>query len=219
MEQKLFTNRETNKLIIFFAGWSCHPNQFVNLNFADHDLLIIYDYHNTDLQPFDFSKYQKHTIIAWSFGVWAAESVMHLLPENAKRIAINGTPTPIHNTDGIPEKIFNLTLKSIESGGIDKFNERMCADQIPDFIKSARSFESQFSELSVLNTLIKASSPQNTKWDYAIIGANDKIFPQKNMLHYWDKKSNFAPITLNIPHYPFTPECKVKLTELINFDR
>lgn len=219
MEQQLLSQKDNHNLVIFFAGWSCNPNQFVNLNFKDHDLLIIYNYNNLDFQPFDFNKYKNCKIIAWSFGVWAAEYVMHLLPQTTLKIAINGTPMPIDDQHGIPKRVFNLTLRSIANEGIDKFNERMCNGMIQNFIKSDRSFDSQLNELQTLNHLTTTTTITHLNWDYSIIGDKDLIFPQKNMLLYWDKKSNFAPIILNIPHYPFTSACEAKLTELINFDR
>ncbi|MEG1635517.1 MAG: DUF452 family protein [Rikenellaceae bacterium] len=219
MNQQALKIDGNDNLIIFFAGWSSHPNQFTNLNFAGHDMVVVYDYCDLNYQIIDCSHYKRTTIIAWSFGVWAAQTVWHLLPQNSLKIAINGTPNPIDDTEGIPIKIFDLTLSSIEKSGIDKFNERMCLDQITDFIKSDRSFQSQIEELRQIGKEVKVQNTIVKNWDYAIIGSRDKIFPQKNMLNYWDKKSNFAPIILNIPHYPFTLECREKLTELINFDR
>ena len=42
------------------------------------------------------------------------------------KTAINGTLTPIDNTYGIPQKIYDLTLKGFSRVGVDKFILQKC---------------------------------------------------------------------------------------------
>ena len=85
------------------------------------------DYRNLTFDA-DLSAYQSVTLVAWSLGVWVAEQLF--ADESSvhweRKIAINGTGYPVHDTEGIPEAIFRGTLENLTPDGIRRFNRRMC---------------------------------------------------------------------------------------------
>jgi hypothetical protein len=41
------------------------------------------------------------------------------------------------------------------------------------------------------------------RWDYAVSGEKDNIFPASNQISYWRKKENTKHIILPLPHFFF----------------
>lgn len=200
--------KENKNLVVFFLGWSCDGTEIQHLDWPGYDLMAVYDYR--DLCPCEtlsaaIDRYSRVCVVAWSFGVWAADCCAPLFGAGCKAIAVNGTGTPIDNLFGIPERIFSLTLRSIRTQGIDTFNKRVYG--MGDFSQhqSRRNFEEQYEELERLAELAKQPQQSRLHWDRALIGTDDLIFPVQNMADYWEKNCNFAPLKVDMPHYPFGP--------------
>lgn len=210
MQYKLISHENGNEgLLIFFLGWSCAPESLKEFSPKGWDLLLLYDYRELSL-PEDFDKiifsYTKHSLIAHSFGVWVAGHHMCSMPTLESSIAICGSLLPVDDEYGIPKKIFDFTLKTIKSKGIEKFNARMCGDDFDKFTPSNLSFDEQCSELVALsNYFVKypIAKEDASKWSAAVICSKDQIFPEDNLLFFWKNISVEITAFRNRSHFPF----------------
>ncbi len=195
---KHFWLNKTNtnkKLIIFFNGWGMDEKIVSHLECEDYDVVVLYDYNDLelDIQSLNLSQYTEKHIVAWSMGVMVA--TLFNFGEIKTSTAICGTPFAIDNEYGIPERIYNLTIKGFSETSSKKFMERMFIEKPSIETFSDRTFDSKLSELKKM-----LEYKPNTEFQYtkAIVGSDDKIIPTKNQLNYWDN-----PITINSGHCPF----------------
>ncbi len=196
------------KLILFFSGWAMDENPIAHVEATDADICTCFDYRSlktTDLEK--WQSYDEVVLIGWSTGVWAAEQVLAKvnLPI-IKAIAINGTPTTVHDATGIPRAIFQGTYDNLNPQTMQKFQRRMVgsASAFTEFANVApkRNLEEQKEELAdILSFDFEISSAGLLHWDKAIIGKSDAIFPIENQLRYWQGHTEI--IEMELPHYPF----------------
>lgn len=203
-----------NSLIIFFCGWALDYHCFSFLE-SDMDILFVYNYRDFNLE-FDFSKYKKIFLIAYSYGVYVSSKVVCCLPKIDYSIAINGTLRPIDKHFGISEKVFNLTCDNLDLMTINKFYGKLFNNQ-EDFFYFSNNFkpllpiqDNKESLINIKNNFL--SSDNNSlsskvvefKYDKAIISENDRIFPFKSQLNFWNNY-NLSDRTevYKFPHFPF----------------
>jgi len=197
-----------NKLILFFTGWAMDENPTNHLQTADYDICVCFDYAKLETKEIlRWQKYDEVILIAWSTGVWAAEQVIGTmnLPIN-KSIAINGTPITVHDEFGIQRSIFQGTYDNLNENNMQKFQRRMLGSKnaLIHFSEFApkRSIENQKKELEIiLNIDFENLNAGSIKWDKAIIGLQDAIFPPQNQKAFWENKT--IMIETEIPHFPF----------------
>lgn len=208
-------NKQNNdKLIIFFTGWSFDHKPFEFLNCSDFDVLILYDYSviASECEAIQLIKnlyYKQYCLIAWSMGVFTAYQMREQLPEFNKKIAINGTPFPVDNEFGIPEKPFLLTLRHAKTGLEGKFYQNIFdrPEEFERYLKTPveRSIENRVEELQSLYDKIKKEILKQVQddaaayYDKAIVSSNDKIIPTKNQLNFWQNKAEI----IESGHFPF----------------
>lgn len=203
--EKLNNDKTIRKLIIFFCGWSFDNKPFEPLDCGEYDVLMFYDYKNHTI-PFDIPDYDEYYLITWSMGVYIAYLLRDKLPEFKLKIAVNGTPFPIHNHFGIPERTFDLTLKYVDTGLQGKF-QRNLFKKDDDFEKYmlnpvARKIPEQAEELRALKDFISMSElSYDNFYDRAIIGESDKIIPAQNQINFW--KEHAPLVLLDSGHFPF----------------
>ena len=195
MNYKWLRNKNSNKLIIFFNGWGMDDFIVSSLDYKDcedYDVIVLYDYNNLDFD-LDFGGYSEKHIVAWSMGVMIAD--MFDFVNVVSSTAICGTPKAIDDTYGIPEKIYNLTVRGFSELSAVKFMKRMFLSE-PEISKfSDRTFESQKSELIKMLEYKPAGKRNYTR---AIVADSDKIIPAANQLNYWEK-----PEIIHCGHCPF----------------
>lgn len=203
--QSHWLNKQNNsKLIIFFAGWSFDYKPFEFLQSKDFDVLMLYDYNNSDLP--EIPQYKDYYLISWSMGVFTAYMLKDKLPKFSKKIAVNGTPYPVNNEWGIPDKTFLLTLRHAKTGLEGKFYQNIFLEET-EYQKYTetpveRPIDNRADELKSLYELIKSTNINYNKfYDKAIISDNDKIIPTKNQQNFWDGKADI--INLASGHFPF----------------
>lgn len=104
--------------------------------------------------------------------------------------------------------------------GLDKFNERMVGDYKDQFIPALRQFPDQIDELKALAGHFAELEIVPHKWDVAIVGGQDTIFPSENMLCYWESVG-VPVVKTNMAHYPFTSEGNALIADLVKegYDR
>ena len=207
----VWLNKQNNKnLIVFFAGWSFDENPFTTFDYGESDILMVYDY-NSLLIPEelkDFSSYENKTLIAWSMGVFVACKLKDLFKDFNKKIAINGTTSPVDDVYGIPIRMFELTLKHAQKGLEGKFYQNLFTTeeefQKYDSTPVQRSIENRVSELENLYTLIKNENNLDSVgfYDLAIVSDYDKIIPPKNQIECHNRNST-PVITVPYGHFPY----------------
>ena len=193
MEYKWLNKSNNSNLIIFFNGWGMDESIVKALKPDNNDVLMFYDYNSLDTD-FDFKtieNYSEKFLIAWSMGVMIG--TLFNIDYN-KKIAINGTLKPISNKFGIPEKIYELTLKGLSEDSIRKFIDNMFLESHTE-LGIKRNFENQKTELAALKTY---QSNMDFKYDKIIISKYDKIIPTKNQSAFWGIEPN-----INTGHSPF----------------
>jgi pimeloyl-[acyl-carrier protein] methyl ester esterase len=196
------------KLILFFSGWAMDENPTKHIEADDADICCCFDYRNLETDDiYRWKLYDEVFLIAWSTGVWAAGEVLRNLNLPLQNtIAINGTPSTIHNETGIPRSTFEGTFIHLNPQTLQKFHRRMVGSvaALASFmsILPIRKFEEQKDELGcLLQTDFERVETSSFAWKTAFVGKNDLIFPPQNQLRYWLEQ--VPVIELDIPHFPF----------------
>ena len=192
MNYKWLNKTNSNKLIIFFNGWGMDETIVSHLNGEDYNVIVFYDYNNLNID-IDLSNYSEKHLIAWSMGVMIA--TMFEFGKLNSSTAICGTPLAIDDNYGIPERIYNLTIRGFSENSSQKFMERMFIEKPELKTFSNRTFESKLSELKQMLNYKQKESFTYTK---VIVADSDKIISTKNQLNYWK-----TPITIKSGHCPF----------------
>lgn len=190
MQLSWLTKNNSQKLIIFFNGWSLDENIVNHLTSLEYDVVMFYDYSDLGISESivtEINNYNEINIIAWSFGVWACGAVINKFSNPKNVIAINGTLVPIDNEVGIPERMFNLTLSNLSENTYPKFFKNMFAQEADLNKLPKRTVESQRQELIQIQKLsTEKSFTQNANiFTKVFISTNDKIISAKNQLNFW----------------------------------
>ena len=185
MKYKWLNKQNNNKLIVFFNGWGMDETVVKHLEPEILDVIMFYDY-NSLSTDFDFNllkNYFSKYLIARSMGVMTA--TLFQIDYDSKT-AVNGTLKPIDDKYGIPNRIYDLTIKNLTPSGLIKFIENMGlnSDIIPEI---NNDFENQKSALLQLKNY--QSNPK-FKYDRIILSSDDKIIPSKNQSKFWGIEPN-----------------------------
>ena len=206
MQSKYIVRQGNPRLLLIFAGWGMDWRPFRNLQKHGYDIMVVWDYRSLDINWHPvISAYADICLLAWSMGVFAASLTAHqLLPRITKRIAVNGTLTPIHDRLGIPEAIFDGTLRGLSPTSLRKFYRRMCltAQQFAAFMadKPKRDIDELIDELHSIETLSILHTEQITQWDLAVISRHDAVFSAVNQAEAW---RGLAPVQMmDAAHLP-----------------
>jgi biotin synthesis protein BioG len=190
MNHQLISSVGSDRLILIFAGWAMDPTPFSHLSKNGYDVMVVWDYRALDFDENWVSKYNEICLIAWSFGVFAAASTLGRIRSLiTQRIAINGTLSPINDSLGIPRDIFNKTVEGMDERNLRKFYRRMMdsAQTFNSFWehRPQRPIDELIAELKLYGAYANTLKAEISKWDRAIVGLNDAIFPAANQLKAW----------------------------------
>lgn len=210
----------SDKLIIFFNGWSLDENIVNHLTSSEYDVLMFNDYSDLEISQEISEKinfYSEINVIAWSFGVWASGNVINNFKNLKNVISVNGTLIPIDNNLGIPEKIFNLTLTHLSEENYLRFFKNMFSSEADLNKISTRSIENKKYELEQIKNLSeKTNCAQNAKlYNKIFIGKNDKIISAKNQSNFWSA-TNIKIVELDGGHCIF--ELFETWEEMLNYE-
>ena len=203
MKQHFARRCGSSSLTILFAGWGMDSLLVEPLGSVSGDLMVCYDYTDLDFNPAAAAEYDRLHVAGWSMGVWAASAVCGgLKPDSA--VAVNGTPWPVDDMLGIPEAVFEATLRTLSPLSLQKFRRRMCGSQqaLELFMshEPARGFEDLRSELAAIARAVQCAKVDASLWTDAVVGAQDLIFPAANQLRAWQKAGVDAQ-TVQAAHY------------------
>lgn len=222
---KTFLRRFENntELLILFGTWGIDEKAFSNLCSDDLDFILFYNYSADEplILP-EMKTYLRVTVIGWSLGVWAAEYYSRKMGiKSDLTIAINGTPEPANDRYGIPLKIFETMLNNLSNYRMAKFYLRMFGSK-SRFEKNrqyipTRSIKSLHDELRWLYNRIMEPVETGFVWDYSLIGSQDRVFRESNLISYWSEHPETRQIIVNEPHYLF--DKWDSLRDLIRFVR
>lgn len=205
MQYKLVSTCGSDRLVLFFAGWAMDAHPFETLRRDGYDVMVVWDYRYFDIDWSCVDSYREICIIAWSMGVYAADMSTHSISSRvSKRIAVNGTTSPVHNMLGIPEAVFSGTRKGLTANSLRKFYRRVCGSREVFAAFSEHLPERDLDELgdeldAIWPAPLLTNSPAGS-WDLAFISRDDAIFPAVNQWRAWHDR---VPVVMTDgPHYP-----------------
>jgi hypothetical protein len=182
--------------IYFFNGWAMDQNLLSPLkNSTEYEIKVINFPYNIDKTSIN----KEDIFIAYSFGVYYLNK---FLSENQdlvyeKTIGINGLPETIGKF-GINEKMFNMTLETLNQENLEKFLLNMDIDE--SFGRANKTLEEAKYELQYFKDNYK-TIPNYINFYY--IGKNDRIIPA-NKVEKYCQNNNIAYELIACGHYPFS---------------
>lgn len=204
--------------LLFFSGWGSIPEAVQHLEIPlKTDLFVFYDYREVvpDNLP-DLSHYSKVTVVGWSMGVWAIAVLREYLPEDAKLVAVCGTPYPKHNEWGIPIPIFLGTLKNLNDENRAKFNRRTLGGKSLKVLydsfskRPTEELKEELLNVSECQASLLEQIPEEYRIDrapspfcFAWIASKDLVIPTSNQIAYWSHVEVPYTILEGYGHYPF----------------
>ena len=182
MKTKLIENN-SNDLVVFLTGWGCDDNQFKNFH-SSKNLLLCWDYSTLDFE-FDFSKYNKVSLLAYSAGVLIACLLQDKFPEFDKKVI---------------DLMLNLNLDNC----MDFISTYLVRDEqeLKMFLStpSYRPFESSKLEIIKLQEYCNLKFTP-IEFDKVILSDNDKVFNPATQQEYF--KDKFVLLKNASHHTPF----------------
>lgn len=189
MHIKLIENSNSNDLIVYLSGWGCDDVQFKHMT-SSKNVLICWDYTDLDFE-FDFSKFDKIDLIAYSAGVFVAGLLKNNLPKFDYKVAINGNPLIFDEYFGARPSVKGVLGQVNPSNYMDFRRNYLVVteEQLEEFNANApeRSFESCDEEFK---KLVEYSSKKYDvmEYDKAILSDSDKIFNLEHQKEYYKDK-------------------------------
>ena len=200
--KKLDNSNINSSLIVIFLGWGMDEKPFADLHKDGYDIALLWgqaDANTPEMYSNLISGYKQVVVIAWSYGVATANSLIS--DRESLRIAVNGTYTPANNTTGIPKHVFAATLRSVSEQNMRKFFSAVAGisplrkhfmSNLPNRdIEELKSDLQQFGEME--NTV------PNAMWDKVYIADNDAIIPPANQENAWQ---GFYAVHTQSSHLP-----------------
>ncbi|AUQ50673.1 putative protein in bacteria [Phaeobacter inhibens] len=179
MEVRWLKRKQAGEAIVIFGGWAVGPGVFDHLAGAQ-DLVFVSDYRSLDVDLPDLSGYDHVTLLAWSFGVAA---YAHWQEGRAdpfdRKVAVNGTLTPVDETRGIPPAVMAKTAEGLSEQSFAQFLRRTFNAPQPSH---AVDIDARRAELHAVAARGTASV---VAFDQVWIAGRDRIFPPKNQHRAW----------------------------------
>lgn len=184
------------KLIVFFNGWGMDNKAVEHLTIPkNYEVKIVNFPYNLDNSI--FKNYEEVVAIGWSFGsYYLCKYLNYNNIKLDKVISINGVPETIGEF-GIPERIFEATLKNLTPETLKEFYHNMGVDS--ENLFSNRDFQEIKAELQYFKDNY---SPEKNAFTKAFIGKKDRIIPALRQEKYYDSH-NIEISIIQCPHYPF----------------
>ena len=194
-------NKKNNKnFILFMNGWGMNQNVVRHLDCSGYDILEADDYREVEFlfSDVDITGYENKILVCWSMGAYVANLFIENFKHFNKKIAISATNKMIDNTYGIPQKIYDCTIRYFSDESANKFIKNIFNNDSYD-IEIERTTQELKAELISIKNL---KTDSEMIYDKVIIPLQDKIVPSKNQLNYW-KNKNTDIVKIESAHYVF----------------
>lgn len=202
MRQEFLIKEDNSRLVLLFGGWGSGPEIFSDCRPGlGYDMLLCYDYRDLEFDYGLLNAYSEIRLVAWSMGVWVADAILgssvsgqDMAGRISQAAAVGGTLHPVDDSFGIPEAVFKGTLDNLSDGSraditLRKFRRRMCGDHMDYFSAHlpSRTTDELRDELAFLSRAVEGrpADERHLKWDFAVIGEKDMIFPAENQERAW----------------------------------
>lgn len=198
-----YQDNNSPELIVFFSGWGCDYNQFTNLH-DRKDVLILYDYQDLQID-FDFGKYEKVYLIAYSAGVFMASILQNKIPNIVKKTAVCGNPYLFDEKLGLSPELIRI-FKSITLDNYLDFRRKYMVftdDEYEKYnkLESLRTIKSCEDELTALQKIYEEHKDKiNPVFDKVILAENDLIFDLQTQQQFYKDK---VYVIKNAKHHIF----------------
>ncbi|MFI3242411.1 MAG: DUF452 family protein [Alphaproteobacteria bacterium] len=195
--KQYFIDNNSQKLIVFFAGWGCDENQFANLKDNNFNILIFFDYQDLNFN-FDFSAYKDVYVVAYSAGGMISCVLEDKIPNIRKRVAVNSNPFLFDEKLGVPADVLKV-FQSITMENYMEFRRQYMVFDEAEFelynkYGSKRSLESCEGEyLSLLKIYNEYKNIIKPNFDKAIFADNDAIFNLSAQKEFFKDKIKIIP--------------------------
>lgn len=193
-------NHDKTKLLIFFCGFYTDENCFIEFDNNSSDILFIYDYSDLDFSELEYCDYTPYTeinLIAYSYGVFAANEAANILPSIDNSTAIAGTIYPIDENYGIKPKIYDFMLNSFNEDVLANFKAKL--GNITEAKRDILNLKNEL--LNIKNYVLNNEITQNFNFNKVIITKKDRIIPYGAQKSFWEGHRNILEI--NSGHFPF----------------
>lgn len=201
--KKFFVDNNSSQILVIIAGFALDEKPFRIMETKDSDYLYLYDYSDLTFE-FDFSKYQKKSVLAFSYGVFILGLLSEEFSQFNKKICVNGTFKPIDKDFGINPKIFDLTLLNLSEESLLKFYSKMFDNSLDYeyFLENLpnRNIGNLKKELLNIKNLAKTYENKAFQPDKIYISKGDKIFPEKSQHNFW---KNMLKFEIEAGHFLF----------------
>ncbi|WP_164660176.1 pimeloyl-ACP methyl esterase BioG family protein [Tropicibacter sp. Alg240-R139] len=185
-----------DEVIVIFGGWALGAAPFDHLH-GPQDVLFVQDYRDFMTALPDLSSYARATLVAYSFGVasYAHWQATHPDPFDRK-VAINGTCTPVNRVTGIPPVALSKTIETLSPQAYQLFLARCYGvkQESAEIDVDARKAE--------LIAIGERGDASVVAFDQIWISSADKIMPAANQLRGWQGQENRVT-QIDAPHVPF----------------
>lgn len=211
MKAQWLLQKDRPELVVFFNGWGMDPRPVAHLGSDRYDVLELHAYASRVLPreaAAAWPRYQAVHVVAWSLGVWMAQTVQDQLPAHTRlALAVNGTLQPVHDLHGIAPRIFRSTLSGWSAGLRERFyanmfngaflSQRFLA-QVPE-----RTVDDQRQELEWLASEIRRQRQPaaGCLFNSVLISKRDVIFLSRNQVRFWSGRCPHR--ILPSGHFPF----------------
>lgn len=202
----IYTDKDNDRLILIFAGWSTQPDFYRPLKRDGWDLAVVADYTDFHLSKSFLKNYTTVYVYAWSLGVYAAARTLDN-DDFTAAFAINGTERPADDTYGIPVKIYRGTSATLSENNLFKFRLRMCGGRdsmrtLTDSLSAPDDIAHLRTELDAIESDAASHPSLRMRWNRAYIADADRIFPPAAQNAYWESRRDVPVVTLQSSHLP-----------------
>ncbi len=201
--KKFFVDNNSSQILVILAGFALDEKPFRIMETKDSDYLYFYDYSDLAFE-FDFSKYKKKSVLAFSYGVFILGLLSEKFSDFEKKVCVNGTFNPVDKDFGINPKIFDLTLFNLSEESLLKFYSKMFDNNLDYeyFLENLphRNIQNLKKELLNIKDLAITYKNKTLQPDKVYISKGDKIFPEKSQHNFW---KNMLKFEIEAGHFLF----------------
>jgi len=194
MEFRWLHREQEAEAIVVFGGWAVGPEVLDHLTGA-YDVLFASDYRDLNAGLPDLSSYDLVSLVAWSFGV---ASYAHWQQGRddpfARKVAVNGTLSPVNRRTGIPPVAMSKTIETLSEDAYQLFLARVFNS------RQRRATIDVIARQEELVAIEERGDALSICFDHVWVSADDKIFPAANQKRAWPQ--NKVRI-IDAPHASF----------------